>query len=78
MRQAIKTSIYPPTNCKGARVKAQSEAGHLWLGYDHSLNVGGNHAAAARALCIKLGWTGYTSVGALDGDFYWIYTNDDI
>jgi len=54
--QAIQTKYMGPTNTRGSRIKATAEAGSITVGYDHALSSEGNHNAAARALCEKLGW----------------------
>lgn len=56
--QAIVTKFPPCTDHRESRVKATCEAGSLTLGWDHALNVEENHRAAAKALQVKLGWTG--------------------
>lgn len=55
--QAIQTKYMGPTNTRGSRIKATAAAGSITVGYDHALDVEGNHVAAAKALCAKLGWT---------------------
>ncbi len=57
-RQAIETKYLGPTNMRGGRVKARSEAGSVTLSWDHSLNSDANHTKAAQALADKLGWSG--------------------
>lgn len=54
--QAITTKFVKPTDFKGSRIKATAEAGSVTIGWDHALNSEGNHIAAAKALCVKLGW----------------------
>lgn len=64
MRQSITTKYIGPTNARGSRVKATSSSGlSVTLMWDHALDVNGNHASAARALCRKLGWSGRLAVG---------------
>ena len=58
MRQAIETKYLGPTDTKGARVRASSQARSFTVGYDHRLNPSDNHAGAAVALAGKYGWTG--------------------
>jgi hypothetical protein len=70
MRQAIHTKFMGPTNTRGSRVKAKADAGSITLGWNHALNVGDNHAAAAKALALKLGWTGHWHGGGLPGSGY--------
>ena len=58
MRQAIVTRYHGPTNTRGSRVSAKCAGGRVSVPYDHELNAGDNHAAAAASLAAKLGWTG--------------------
>ncbi len=62
--QAIQTKYFGPTNHNGSRIKATAAAGSVTVDYDHALNVGDNHKAAAAALVAKLGW-GTTPINAL-------------
>ena len=63
----MKTSISPlrsiitrylgPTDCRGTRIVADAGKGaRLTMPYDHALNTNENHAEAAKALCLKMGW----------------------
>lgn len=71
MRQAIVTKYHGPTNLRGSRIVARSQAGAKIVSYDHSLNAEDNHKAAAKALATKLGWSGHWSGGGLpDGRGY--------
>jgi hypothetical protein len=54
--QAIITTYHGPTNTRGSRITAKCAAGSVSVGYDHALNIDGNHCAAAQALRAKLGW----------------------
>ncbi len=65
MHQAITTKYLGPTDYRGARVKAQAQAGAVTVNWDHALNPEANHRAAAMALASKYGWTGQWVVGAL-------------
>ena len=56
--QAIVTRWLAPTNHRGSRVKAWCEAGSVTVGWNYSLEVHENHAAAALALATKLEWDG--------------------
>lgn len=56
--QSIITKYHGPTNARGSRVSAKADAGKVILNWDHALNADDNHAAAARALACRLGWTG--------------------
>jgi hypothetical protein len=73
MFQAIVTKYHGPTNYKGSRISARADAGRIVVPYDHALNIGENHAAAAQVLAERLGWTvteGYAALagGALPGN----------
>ena len=65
MAQAIVTKYLPATNTKGSRIKATAWAGSTTLSYDYSLNIEGNHKAAAKALADKLNWVGNYHGGGL-------------
>jgi hypothetical protein len=67
MMQAIVTKYHGPTNYKGSRISARAEAGRIIVHYDHALNIGENHAAAAQALADRLGWTTDKGYPALAG-----------
>jgi hypothetical protein len=77
-RQAIVTRYHGPTNTRGSRVTATAQAGRATVGWDHALNSDQNHAAAARALASKWGWSGELHGGALpDGRGYaFVFTTD--
>ena len=55
--QAIVTKYLGPTDVKGARIGARCDAGSITIEYPHELSGDDVHAAAAMALCRKLGWT---------------------
>jgi len=57
-RQAIETKYLGPTNFRGSRVKATTQAGNVTIGWDDSLEIDENHDKAARALASKYGWKG--------------------
>lgn len=50
IRQAIVTKYLPPTNKRGARIKATCARGSLTLSWIHELDNEGNHIVAATAL----------------------------
>ena len=52
--QAIITKYLGPTNHRGSRIKATAWAGSVTVSYDYSVDSGGNHKAAAQAVCDKL------------------------
>lgn len=70
--QAIQTKFLPVTDTKDNRVKAWCNAGSITVDWDDERNVENNHALAAQALAVKLGWTKKTHGGmyggALPGD----------
>ena len=57
-RVAIVTKYLGPTNYRGARIKADAGEGRkLTISYPHEISGDTNvHAAAAIALCQKMGW----------------------
>ena len=68
--QAIITKYIGPTDTKPSRIKATAAAGSITVSYDHSLNIDGNHIAAAQELAAKFGWTGKWVQGCLHtGDY---------
>jgi hypothetical protein len=70
--QAIETRYIGPTNTKGGRIKATAWAGSITIGYDHALDVQGNHKRAADALIAKMGWQGtFAQGGNVKGDGYY-------
>ena len=70
--QAIETRYLGPTNTKGGRIKASAWAGSVTLPYDHALSTEKNHAKAAFALLLKMGWNGkYAQGGNVKGDGYY-------
>ena len=68
-RQAITTRFAGPTDRRGSRVIARSEAGRVSVPWDATLDVEANHAAAAAALADRLGWSG-DWFGGWDGGGY--------
>jgi hypothetical protein len=77
MRQAIKTKYLGPSNVRGARVKASSDAGSVTLPWNHALGIEDNHAAAAKVLAEKWGWGGRWFGGGLPGSGYAFVDSDD-
>lgn len=55
--QAILTRFIAPTNRFGPRIKAYAQAGSIMVPWQERVKVEYNHANAARALALKLGWT---------------------
>lgn len=70
--QAIQTRYLGPTNVKGGRIKATTGSGiSKTVSYDHALSIGGNHAAACKALVDKLNWGGtWLGGGSKDGYYF--------
>ena len=68
-RVAITTRYMGPTNFKGSRIVVTSGNGHrMIVSWDHALDVGENHAAAAKALADKMEWGGeWVGGGTKDG-----------
>ena len=65
--QAILTHYIGPTNSRGGRIKAVSGSGlSVTVPYAHELSIGGNHAAACKALVDKLNWGGRWMGGGTD------------
>lgn len=56
--KSILTKYVGPGNVRGSRVIATDDEGRnkITLEWDDALDSDGNHDAAARALCIKMGW----------------------
>ena len=78
MFQAIATKYLGPTNHRGARVKATSQAGSVTMPWDDALDVDANHARAAEALRVKLGWSGEWAGGGLPDGTGNAYVRKDV
>lgn len=72
MRQAISTKYLAPTNHKGARIKATCDAGSVTIAWEYEISDLQNYAEAARALCLKLGWTGKYVMGGNGGGYTFV------
>ncbi len=70
--QAIRTRYHGPTNSRGSRIIAKCGAGSVTMPYNHALNLDGNHAAAARLMLERMGWTGIYNGGQFEHDYYWV------
>jgi hypothetical protein len=77
MRQAISTKYLGPTDYRGGRIKATADAGSVTLGWDHALSSLQNHAEAARALALKLGWTGKYYMGGTGNGYHFVYADTE-
>ena len=72
---AIVTIYHGPTEHKGSRIIA--DAGmkrRATVNYDPALNSDENHAAAAQALCLKLGWKGDMIGGGTEYGHAFVFT----
>jgi len=76
--QAIETKYHGPTNSRGSRISARSQAGRIFVHYDHALSIEANHHAACLALATKLGWTGRWVGGARADGCGNVYTSTRI
>jgi hypothetical protein len=56
--KTITTKYIGPTNYRGSRVTAFDGDNRITLSWDCSLDSEENHTAAARALVVRLKWTG--------------------
>lgn len=70
MRQAIVTSYFGPTNCRGARVQAKCAAKTIYVPWDYSLDPDQNHDLAAHILLSEMGWEGPLEGGHLPNGTY--------
>jgi len=77
--QTIITKYLGPTATLGSRIKAMTSSGHkgstYTVGWDHSLNVEGNHTYAAQLLLNKLGWQGKWRMGGLPSGYVFVNTD---
>jgi len=73
--QAITTKYLGPSVTRGARIKATCSGGGLSVtiprDFARDLNI--DHAAACRALCQRLGWTGRLVGGHTKGGMVWVF-----
>ena len=70
MYQAISTKYLGPTNSRGARVKAQADAGQITISWDHRVGIEKNHCRAAKAFAEKMQWGGRWYGGYVAGGGY--------
>lgn len=69
--KAIETKYLPPTNSRGARIKAWTEGGNsITIGYPYELSRDDVHHAAATALCKKMDWPTKLAGGSLSHGRY--------
>jgi hypothetical protein len=77
--KTITTLYRPATSARGAKIAAHDgDRNRYAQAWDYELDTQANHDAAARALCIQMGWTERDLVrGATkDGYVYVFYTLD--
>lgn len=73
--QAIETRYIPATNTKGARCKALAPGGtFVMVPWDSRGEAAEMHAAAAVALCERMGWGGTFVFGALQHSYVFVAT----
>lgn len=80
MRQTIKTIYKGPTNTRGERMLADCESMRIAVPYDYSLDIEGNHRAAAEALLERQHWSADNRIvgGGWFGDsMFWILKGND-
>lgn len=76
--QAITCTYRGPTNSRGSRVLARSQAGRSTHPWDYALNPDQNMLKAAHAHAAKWGWPGRWVAGALpDGGAVYVRLMDD-
>ena len=69
--KAIKTTYHGPTNFKGSRIIARDGDGNrITIGYPYELSGDAVHEKAARALMLKMNWTGKLYTGWLEKGTY--------
>lgn len=75
--KAILTKFHGPTNTKDSRISATDCDGNkVTISKDHRLGLCAGHAAAAIALCNKMGWGGVMVQGALKNGFAFVFTGE--
>ena len=78
--QTITTKYFGATNFKGSRIKAtnSSKAASVTIGYDHALNLDGNHKKAAKKLKTKLNWDGKLYGGHTEPGMVWVFVDREV
>lgn len=75
--QAILTKYLPPTNSRGARIKATSASGlSVTIPYEYELSGVDLHAVAVKKLCEKLNWSGELVAGGTDVGYAFVFIVD--
>lgn len=75
--KAISTKYHGPTNTRGSRISASdSDHNRITVSFNSELDTDANHDAAAKALCVKMGWTNHPLMrGCVSSDGY-VYVFD--
>jgi len=68
--KAIKVTYLGPTNRKGSRLKAWTEAGSMTEAMDYSLNIGDQAESLARRYAQAKGWPEINGFGMLTNGNY--------
>lgn len=71
--KAIITKYHGPTNTRGSRISASDQDGNrISMSYESDLSSENMHDKVAKALCVKMGWTGHSLVrgGFPDSNVY--------
>lgn len=77
--KAIQTKFIGPSETRGARVKAWIKGNTATVSWDHGLETVDNHGAAARALVVKLKWSGRLVGGTLpDESMAWVFVDGGV
>lgn len=72
--QAIKTKYFGPTNSNPGRIKATAESGSITIQYPHGApGIEAAHTEAARALMVKMGWTGTLIAGGVKDGYVFVF-----
>jgi len=72
--KTVETTYHGPTDCRGSRIIATDCGDHrIVCGYNFAINMEPNHAAAAIALCKKLGWAGTLQGGHTKHGMVWAF-----
>lgn len=76
--KAIITKFHGPTDTRGSRYSASDGDGNrVTVSTDFRLSADGNHAAAALALCAKMGWGGDLIQGWVRaGEYVHVFAHD--
>lgn len=72
--KAITTKYLGATNTRGARIVASDQDNNrVVIPYPHELNTEQAHEAAAKALCLKMQWTGRLIAGSLNRGYVFVF-----